>query len=207
MYDLDGIGPKIRAIYNTLQDWTQTTANLLLTRVDATISSAVTAANNAKTSADTAVAGVQKPPTAGGIIGPIVSNTGIQTIASSDRAHLGVEFSAACSVYDTWVNLVNYTGAGVLELAVLYQIDNSSDRDAQLEIVIDGNSAYLSDADIFKTSADDDKGAAIVGSVNVDGVAFGSVKFNTSLVIRAKKTENAAGTVNVGGRARYQTWS
>lgn len=208
MFDLDNIAPKVKALYTTFLNLSQAEWDalqaLITLNLDDAVSDAVAAAEAAE---DAALAGGEQPPIAAGIVGPATTNAGLVGVSLSNLPYIGPELTAACSTFDTWVDLVNYTGSGVLEHCTVYQNDNSSSRDAQVRVSIDGADAYISATTLFQSPSDDDKGVSIVGHHNSDSLALGRVQFNTSLLIQAKKTENAAGTVNIGARVRYQKWS
>jgi hypothetical protein len=146
------------------------------------------------------------PPITSGLKGCIVSNSGLADVNVPSVS--GLAISASTSTFDVWTAILNVTSSvGYVELLTAYQVANASDRDAQLRLTVDGNVVYTSDADLWKLAAENGDGVNLVGvvsgGVGQKFVAFGQMRFTDSLLLEFKKTENAAGTVEIGSVARY----
>jgi hypothetical protein len=97
---------------------------------------------------------------------------------------------------------------GVIEFLNVYQVANASDRDVQARLTIDGTVVWLSAANLWDATGDNEFGVSLVGmslrsGTTIGSMTFGRVPFNTSFKLDFKKTENAAGTVEMGTRYRY----
>lgn len=162
---------------------------------------------------DAAVSSIgSSPPTTSGLKGVVTSNATIERVSSTSAIEvnqIATESTASTSTFDVWTTILTETSAaGVIELMAVYQVANSSNRDAQLRFSIDGNVIYISDTDLWKLTGEDQDGTMLVGGMYWDGtdidcLAYGSIPFTDSFLLEFKKTENAAGTVEIGTRARY----
>lgn len=205
MFDLDGIAPKIRALYTTFLNWSQSDADDALTAIssylDAAISDVIT--GQAALAAAIAASG-DKAPIASGLMGRQVSHANLDDMGSTSWA---LPVTATETAYNTWKTLLSYTGSGVISLMAVKQTagGNTSSRDVQLSLQIDGNEVYLSDADLWQTnSTDDNKGVWLVGAPGyLTSRSLGFLPFKTSFTLRFKKTENATGTVGLTGYVQY----
>ena len=144
------------------------------------------------------------PPTTNGLKGVIISNADIYVTSTGSRT-ISPIITASTSTYNVWTTLLSVTAVGVIEIMTAYQVANTSDRDAQLRLKIDGNIVYISNADLWKVTGDDNDGISLIGTVSSSfgGLAWASISFSTSFLLEFKKTENAAGTVEIGTLARY----
>ncbi len=116
--------------------------------------------------------------------------------------------TASETAYDTWKTLLEETAAeGVLEFLAIYQVANASDRDVQARLTIDGTVVWLSSTTYWSATGDNSDGAILCGTGTSTGtttqVALGHIPFNTSFKLDFKKTENAAGTVEMGAFYKY----
>ena len=147
------------------------------------------------------------PPITTGLKGCVISNGDLADVTLGTGVP-GVAISASTSTFDAWTAILSLTtSVGYVELLTAYQVANASDRDAQLRLTLDGNIIYTSDADLWKLGAENGDGVNLVGvesgAIGAKFVAFGQMRFTDSLLLEFKKTENAAGTVEIGSVARY----
>lgn len=134
-----------------------------------------------------------KAPIASGLHGVLGTNAALTSVGTSGIQNRLTNNNASTTVYDTWEPLISITGSGVINYLGLFQQSggNSSSRDAQARLVIDGNTVWSSATNAWQTPTDDSKGFNLT--------EFGPIPYLTSVALEFKKTENAAGTVAMTG--------
>ena len=169
----------------------------------ADIATNVTDISNLDTRVTTLEGGVNgTPPTA--LHGCITSNGDLLGVTGE---YLAIPVTASETAYDTWKTILSVSGSGVISYLDVYQVANTSSRDVQCRLTIDSVVVYTSDADLWKLTGENNSGTFLVGShqntAAMEGLSFSSIPFVSSFLVDFKKTENAAGTVEMGTRARY----
>lgn len=154
--------------------------------------------------------GIPRPPTTSGLKG--ISDT-VGPINSSSNRWFGIadDATASTSTYDSWTTLLSESSAsGVLQLMAIYQAANASNLDAQFRLSIDGNVVYTSAAALWSASSQNNDGVCVIGAASFDSAdtslqvaAMDAIPFTDSFTLEFKKTENSAGTVQMGCRYRY----
>ena len=150
-----------------------------------------------------------KAPTA--LLGRVQSNTYlVGDFAQNGGALPGEPYSASTSTYDSWTTIHSVSSdSGVIEIMGAWCKANASNLNAQLRLTIDSTVVYTSDTDLWQaapTSIYDD-GVWLVGfnESSNGAAAFGNIPFTDNFTLEFKKTENSAGTVEIGGIIVYHT--
>lgn len=167
-----------------------------------TLQASVTALQASVTALEAGVNG--KPPTE---LKGIPTTRPTTTI---DTAELGwyASTSASSSTFDAWTTILEETSAeGVLEFLTVHQVANTSSLDAQARLTVDGTVVWTSSTTFWSATGDNGDGVALVGSLSGGATnaigGLGAVPFTTSFKLEFKKTENAAGTVEIGALYKY----
>ena len=144
---------------------------------------------------------------------PPTSLKGIPTTRATttlDTAELEwiTQTTASETAFDTWKVILQETAAeGVIEFMTVHQVANASDRDVQARLTVDGTVVWLSSTTYWAAAADNADGAILVGSysgaTSIARIGLGQVPFATSFKLDFKKTENAAGTIEMGTFCKY----
>lgn len=134
-----------------------------------------------------------KAPITSGLHGVLGTNAALTNVGTSGVQNRLANNNASQTSYDVWTSLISITGSGVINYLAVYQQSggNSSSRDAQARLVIDGNTVWSSATNAWQTPTDDSKGFNLT--------EFGPIPYLASVALEFKKTENAAGTVAMTG--------
>ena len=155
----------------------------------------------------------QLPPKVGGLKGVANVYAGIAKVndtAAAEWNPIGIEFTDTDTDVGNYKVLLGYTGSGYIEFMSVYQITNSSSKDLQAQLLIDGVQVWGSGAQAWQSSGDDNQGYCLVGALaDVGGthqiLSFGNIRFNTSFSLEWKQVEAGAVAITMGARARYIT--